>query len=152
MMQPTARAEASVSLRWLMAMLAPALILCTVLMDTLVLGPASGGQHTARAQMASSSTSADHADTVQAAMVASPDGGDPMPMGPGTEGGMSDCGGLVAMCLALLISFVALFGWPRGAFPWVLWQRPPPTSVRLGTLRDAFEAMTARQRTTVIRC
>ncbi|WP_156364628.1 MULTISPECIES: hypothetical protein [unclassified Aeromicrobium] len=145
-----ARVRASVGPRWLMALLAPALILGIVLMHSLLLEPASGGGHDAHAQMASSATPAHHSDVAQVAMVAAPDGGDPM--GQGTEGGMADCSGLMAMCLALLVSFVALIGWPRGVFRWVLWQRPPPTSVRLGTLRSAFEAMTARQRTTVIRC
>lgn len=150
MSNPAARSEASVGPRWLMALLAPALVLGIVLMHSLLLEPASGGEHDVHAQTTSATTPAHHADSTQAAAVASQDGGDPM--GHGTEGGMSDCSGLMAMCLALLVSFVALIGWPRGVFRWVLWQRPPPTSVRLGTLRDAFEAMTARQRTTVIRC
>lgn len=151
MSNPTARSEASVGPRWLMALLAPALVLGIVLMHNLLLEPVSGGEHEAHAQMAASTTMpAHHADSAQATVAASSDGGDPM--GEGAEGGMADCSGLMAMCLALLVSFVALIGWPRGVFRWVLWQRPPPTSVRLGTLRDAFEAMTARQRTTVIRC
>ncbi|KAA1376406.1 hypothetical protein [Aeromicrobium fastidiosum] len=153
MSYPVARSRASVGPRWLMALLAPALILGIVLMHSLLLEPASVGGHDAHAQMALGAAPAHHSDVAQVAVVAvvaAPDGGDPM--GQGTEGGMADCSGLMAMCLALLVSFVALIGWPRGVFRWVLWQRPPPTAVRLGTLRDAFEAMTARQRTTVLRC
>jgi hypothetical protein len=153
MLYPAERLNASFSPRWLMALLAPALVLGIVLMHSLLLEPASGGEHDVHDvhdQMVSVTTPAHHADSTQAVAAASQDGGDPM--GHGTEGGMSDCSGLMAMCLALLVSFVALIGWPRGVFRWVLWQRPPPTTVRLGTLRDAFEAMTARQRTTVIRC
>lgn len=150
MFYPAERLKASVGPRWLMALLAPVLVLGIVLMHSLLLEPASGGEHDVHPQMASMTMPAHHADSTQAAAVPGQDGGDPM--GHGTEGGMSDCSGLMAMCLALLVSFVALIGWPRGVFRWVLWQRPAPTSVRLGTLRDAFEAMTARQRTTVIRC
>ncbi len=65
---------------------------------------------------------------------------------------MSDCSGLMAMCVAMLVSFAAFIGWPRAASLWVLWQRPPPTFIRMGQVREAFLVMPTRQRTTVIRC
>lgn len=147
MLSPGARRTAPSGPVGPMALLAAALILGVVFMHSLLLEPVSNSEHDASMNMSSAAV---HGDHMQSAMAASDQGDDPM--GHGDEGGMSDCSGLLAVCLALLVSFVALIGWRRGASRWVLWQRPPPTSVRLGALRDAFEDMTTRQRTTVIRC
>lgn len=77
---------------------------------------------------------------------------DPIDGGHGHEGSMPDCGGLMAMCLALLMSIIAFVAARRTAVFRVLWVRPLPTHVHLGAARAAFEQLTPLQRTAVIRC
>lgn len=139
---PSSRHTGSIGPSWVMALLAPALIVGIVFMHSLLLEPSSGSTHQTHADTTSTATQAAHAHPSDTAD----------PLGPGSEGGMSDCSGLMAICLALLVSFAALIGWPRSASRWVLRLRPPPSLIRLGTLRMAFADMTPRQRTTVIRC
>ncbi len=140
------RLRSPVGTKWLMALLAPALIVCVVLMHSLLLAP-DAGSHTGMVAAAPMDHAGQTADAATAGVAGHDD-----PSGHGTEGGMSDCSGLMAMCLALLVSLVALIGWPRAMSRWIVWRRPPPTLVRLGVVREAFQDMTARQRTTVIRC
>jgi hypothetical protein len=153
---PRSRLKASIGPSWVMALLAPALIVGIVFMHSLLLEPSSASAHQSHARTASTVTQAARAHPSDAADQAhasdSAGRGATDPMGQGNEGGMSDCSGLMAICLALLVSFAALIGRPRGASRWVLWLRPPPSLIRLGTLRVAFADMTPRQRTTVIRC
>ena len=65
---------------------------------------------------------------------------------------MGDCGGLVAMCLALLVSFAGLLMARAKATDRVLWQLPPAALVRIGTVRRALETLSPLQRTAILRC
>ncbi|WP_311210056.1 MULTISPECIES: hypothetical protein [unclassified Aeromicrobium] len=132
---------------WLLLVLAPALIVGIVLMHSLMSAPAIGGMSAMDDSMTSMAMTHPAAATHAAV---SPTGAD-APMGHGT-GGMPDCGGLMIMCLALLVSALALAAWRRGPSTRVLWQQARPTLVHLGSMRGTFEALTPRQRTTVIRC
>jgi hypothetical protein len=147
MSNASASCPATTRHRWLLFLLAPALIVGIVLMHSLMSAPAIGGMPVMDDSMTSMTTTHPAAAT-HAAMVST---GADDPMGHGT-GGMPDCGGLMIMCLALLVSFVALTAWRRGPSTRVLWQQARPTFVDLGSMRGAFEALTPRQRTTVIRC
>lgn len=141
-----ARRPATTRRGWLLLLLAPALIVGIVLMHSLMSATAVNGMPA----MDESMTSTTMADPVAAHSALLPTGADD-PMGHGA-GGMPDCGGLMIMCLALLVSSVALAAWRRGLAVRVLWQQARPTSVHLGRMRGSFEALTPRQRTTVIRC
>lgn len=68
------------------------------------------------------------------------------------EGGMSDCGGLLSMCLAIAISLAGLVLWPRRNDVRALWRDRPALLLHLGEVRHAFEALSPLQRTAVIRC
>jgi hypothetical protein len=133
-----------------MVLLAPALIVGIVLMHSVLVEPGAGTRHESHldTMTAAAMDHAAHAIEATASAVAGQDD----PTGHGTEGGMPDCSGLMAMCLALLVSFMVFVGRPRSVSRRVLWQRPPPTFVRMGVVREAHLVMTARQRTTVIRC
>lgn len=63
-----------------------------------------------------------------------------------------DCGGLLAACLALLLTVAGLLRW-RHAPSWrVLWLRARPTRFSTGLVRDRLEHLTPLERTTVLRC
>ncbi|WP_375000174.1 hypothetical protein [Aeromicrobium sp. CTD01-1L150] len=65
---------------------------------------------------------------------------------------LQDCGGLLAACMALLLSLAGLVRWRRGRSWRVLWLQPRGTTMRLGYPRRSLELLTPRQRTTVLRC
>ncbi len=137
--------------RWLLAGLAPALILGIIAMHSL-LAQAPTSEHTGMAAVSpATSTSSEHGAThpessMTAAAIAPDDGGH------GQEGPMPDCGGLMVMCMAMLVAAAAYVALRRGALHRVLWKRPLPIKVRFGTVRAAFEQLTPLQRTAVIRC
>lgn len=132
-----------------MALLALALIVGIVLMHNLVNAPAASGAHDMSDSMASSARPhpVRGIEAISTALIEAAD--DPMGLGGGS---MPDCGSLMVMCLALLVYPAALAGWRRRIFLRRLWHQPRLTLALLGAVRDAIEALTPRQRTTVIRC
>lgn len=141
--------KTTVSPRWLLMVMAPALVIGIIAMHSLLV-QSSPEAHTMPGRDAAAATSQSGHAPVAANAVTVPERGDDG--GHGTEGGMSDCSGLMAICLALLVSFAGLAFWARGRLDLVLWQRPRATLIRLGTIRAAFETLTTLQRTTVLRC
>lgn len=131
---------------WLLAVLAPALILGIVAMHSML----AQSPQPMPMVMAPSASSAPHGAEVSASSAQTT--ADPTDGGHGHEGSMPDCGGLMAMCLALIVSIIAFVAARRGAVLRVLWQRPLPTYMHLGAARAAFEQLTPLQRTAVIRC
>ena len=132
--------------RWALIALAPALILGIVAMHSLLAQSSHAASDEMQAMVASSAHHA-QGEAVMAQAVASPDQGER-----GHENPVPDCGDLVAMCLALLITAAVCAVSRRSPLLRVLWQRPPPTLLRLGDVRAAFERLTPLQRTAVIRC
>lgn len=65
---------------------------------------------------------------------------------------VEDCGGLLAACVALLLTVAGLLRWRRGRSWRVLWLRPHPTHIPSGLARAPFDQLTPLQRTTVLRC
>lgn len=141
-----ARRTATTSHGWLLAL---ALIVGIVLMHSLMSAPAASGAHDMSDSMASSAKP--HPVTGINAISMAPIEAADDPMGHG-GGSMPDCGGLMIMCLALLVSSAALAVWRRGISVRMLGHRPRLTLAPLGAVREAIEVMTPRQRTAVIRC
>lgn len=62
------------------------------------------------------------------------------------------CGGLLAACLALLLTVAGLLRWRHDRSWRVLWLRARPTRFSTGLVRDRLEHLTPLERTTVLRC
>lgn len=131
--------------RWLLGLLAPVVVVGIVAMHSLLVQAPSEGHHAA-SMLSATATQSTHGTDAPGQVGHMDDG----PLDPSSD--MTDCGSLMAICLALLVSFAGLALLPRGTCGRVLWQRPLAQYVQLGDVRRAFEALTPRQRTTVIRC
>lgn len=99
--------------------------------------------------------SADHAG---AQMAASADAGMQMSAvshdeGHGDDGaeGMPECGGLMLLCVAMIIGVGALI-MLRLRTDRVLWQLPPPTTIVHALRIPAFSSLTPLERSCVLRC
>lgn len=136
---------------WLLALLAPALILGIVAMHSL-LAQAPTAEHAGMSAVTTVATTTPDHDPSHVMLSAGNMNGTPDEGGHGHEGGMPDCGGLMAMCLALLVAVGAYVAFRRNVLHRVLWHRPPPILVSSGAVRAAFEQLTPLQRTAVIRC
>lgn len=145
-----ARVPATIGSTWLMVLLAPALVVGIVAMHSVLAQPP--GESDMAPMAAAAALHVDMHGDVPAGEVSSTVGRSPGGEHGTERGGMSDCGGLMTMCMALLVSVAALLLGRDGGSRWVLWQLPPPSLLRLGHVRDAFQALTPRQRTAVIRC
>ncbi|MEJ7634730.1 hypothetical protein [Aeromicrobium sp.] len=71
---------------------------------------------------------------------------------PDTGGAMSDCGGLMALCLAMVVTVSALLVVRQVSRDRVLWQLPPPTAVRAFAPIPPFNCRSPLQRSSVLRC
>ncbi len=138
--------------KWLLVLLAPALVIGIVTMHSLLVQP----HDHARPAATSAVVAAAHADHLPVApettTAAVGHEGGHGEHGTGGTVGISDCSGLMAMCMALLVSFAALLLWRLVPSRWVLRQRPLRRLLHVGRVRTAFESLTTLQRTTVIRC
>lgn len=145
-----ARVPAAIGSTWLMVLLAPALVVGIVAMHSVLAQPP--GESDMALMAPAAALHVDMPGHVPAGEVSSTVGHSPGGEHGTERGGMSDCSGLMTMCMALLVSVAALLLGRDVGSRWVLWQLPPPGVLRLGHVRDAFQALTPRQRTAVIRC
>lgn len=68
------------------------------------------------------------------------------------QGTMSDCGGLMALCLALVLGVSAYLVVRKRLADRVLWQLPPPTSTPVVRAVPPFNARSPIERSSVLRC
>ena len=139
-----------------LTMLAPALILGIIGMHSLLMGSTGSpdpAAHDIAATMSMSSHEAQRMDGVPALIAAVDAAANTSDDDHGHDDGvMNGCGGLVAMCLALLVSAAGCWMARTRAANRVLWSRPPSARFTLGAIRDAFRPLTPLQRSTILRC
>ncbi len=70
----------------------------------------------------------------------------------GLSGEMSDCGGLMAWCLALILGVSAYIALQTRALGRVLWQIPRPTTLRSFRVVPPFELRSPLERSSILRC
>lgn len=71
----------------------------------------------------------------------------------GDQGGaMSDCGGLMALCLAMIVGVSAYVALRRRLSERILWQLPPPTSARPFRAVPPFNCRSPLERSSILRC
>ena len=64
---------------------------------------------------------------------------------------MSDCGGIMMLCIAMIIGISAFILLRKAAHDRVLWQLPPPHSYALGSVLAPRQSLSPLQRTAVLR-
>lgn len=70
----------------------------------------------------------------------------------GMQGAMSDCGGLMALCLALVLGVSAYIVLRKRLADRVLWQLPPPTITRSFAVVPPFNSRSPLERSSILRC
>lgn len=68
------------------------------------------------------------------------------------NGAMSDCGGLIALCLAMILGVSAYIVLRRRLAERVLWQLPPPTAGPALHTIPAFNCRSPLERSSILRC
>lgn len=71
--------------------------------------------------------------------------------GDGTQGSLSDCGGLMALCLAMVVGVSAYIVLRKRVGERVLWQRPPPMGGAFAAV-PAFNCRSPLERSSILRC
>ena len=66
-------------------------------------------------------------------------------------GSMSDCGGLMALCLAMVLGASAYIVLRKRTLDRVLWQRPPPTDRAFAAVPE-FNCRSPLERSSLLRC
>lgn len=74
-----------------------------------------------------------------------------MVAGHGSDMSMSDCGGLMMLCIAMSIGMGAFIVLRKAARDRVLWQLPPPQMHALGSVLAPLQNLSPLQRTAVLR-
>lgn len=123
------------------------LVVGVLAMHHLFLGTGEGvGSHHGRSSVSSEVAHAEPAATlsVGSTMSGAPDGGDTDPL--------SDCGGLMALCFAMILGISAYIVLRKRLVDRVLWQLPPPTEHVRVVVIAPFERRSPLQRSSVLRC
>lgn len=74
-----------------------------------------------------------------------------MAAGDGSGMSMSDCGGLMMLCVAMSIGIGAFIVLRKAALDRILWQLPPPHMYALGSVLAPLQNLSPLQRTAVLR-
>lgn len=69
-----------------------------------------------------------------------------------SQAAMSDCCGLVMLCLAMIAGVSAFVFVRRRSAERVLWQLPPPTNLGISLRLPPFHNLSPLQRTSILRC
>lgn len=69
-----------------------------------------------------------------------------------SQGVMSDCCGLMMLCLSMLAGVGAFIFIRRRSADRVMWQLPPPTTFGISLRLPPFQSLTPLQRTSILRC
>jgi hypothetical protein len=77
-----------------------------------------------------------------------------MLVGPSGElaGAMSDCGGLMALCLAMIVGVSAYVVLRKRLSERILWQLPPPATARPFRAVPPFNCRSPLERSSILRC
>ena len=67
-------------------------------------------------------------------------------------GAMSDCGGLMALCLAMIVGASAYIAIRKRLSERILWQLPPPTAARPFRAVPPFNCRSPLERSSILRC
>lgn len=135
---------------WVRICLNSAVVIGIFAMHQMVIGPAdaSSGHHALPA-VSTHTAAAYTADlrSVAHVVAAAPgnDGSDP-------HTPMSDCCGLLMLCLAMLAGVAALIFTRSRASVRVMWQLPPPTRGGVSLRLPPFNNLNPRQRSCILRC
>ncbi|MCW2839929.1 MAG: hypothetical protein JWR55_1412 [Aeromicrobium sp.] len=136
---------------WLRICLNSAVIIGIFAMHQMVIGPADAAPaHHAMPALSSQSTAMTHTADVAASTSAPDPASDHK--GDGSQGSMSDCCGLLMLCLSMLVGLAAFIFVRSRASARVLWQLPPPAQRGISLRIPPFHNLSPLQRCSVLRC
>lgn len=135
---------------WLRTCLNSAVIIGIFAMHQMVIGPADASPSHHLVPVVSTPAAAAHAADLDAA---APNGAAVSGHSDGgSQGWMSDCCGLLMLCLAMLAGAAALIFILRRASERIMWQLPPPTQRGTSLRLPPFQNLCPLQRSSILRC